>query len=349
MTTENVETTSDAPLSISEAVKLFSASETPQASDEEQAQDEPAQEDETAEELPADEVGEEEGEPVDDQEQADDDEAEDDGEGEPESEQGRFVNHDARVKLADGSFTTVADLVAGSLRRDDYTRKTQETAAEQQAATAEREHLSQLRKSNEEIRAYTIAVLEKFMPQPPDDALYSTDLVKAMEMERTYKARKEELDFLKAQRDWDQQQEAQTKSEEARKLANSEWVKLAAHPDMPELKDEGRGKALLSGILAYGQKQGYSEQELRGALAFDHRQAVILRKAMAFDALQEARKQKVPAKIEGRPPVQKSSKRLNANGMAHREAKTAMGDLTKSGSIKDGVRAYLAMQKANRS
>lgn len=62
------------------------------------------------------------------------------------------------------------------------------------------------------------------MPKPPDDALYSTDIVKAMEQEREYKARKEELDYLKAQREWDQQQVTKQSGEEARERSNAEWA-----------------------------------------------------------------------------------------------------------------------------
>lgn len=340
-------TSDDAPLSMGDAVKLFTAPDAPADSDEEQPDDEEGQSEESAdtEEL-ADEAGDEDevGEDVEEQEQADSEE-DGDGEDEPESEQGRFVNHDARVKLADGSFTTVAELVESGLRRDDYTRKTQETAAEKQEAQKTREQLTQLRQANEEVRAYTIAVLEQFMPKPPDEALYATDIVKAMEQERAYRQRKEQLDYLKAQRDWDTQEANKQRSEESRELSNAEWAKLIAHPDMTDLKDETKGKALLSGMLTYGQRLGFSEQELRGALAFDHRQAVILKKAMAYDALQEAKKKVIPKKTEGRPPVQKGSKRLNPQGMAHRNANVAMKSLETSGSLKDGVRALLALEK----
>ncbi|UXN74496.1 hypothetical protein N8D56_04980 [Devosia sp. A8/3-2] len=185
-------------------------------------------------------------------------------------------------------------------------------------------------------------MLEKYMPKPPDDALYSTDIVKAMEQEREYKARKEELDYLKAQREWDQQQVTKQSGEEARERSNAEWAKLVEA--LPALKDETRGKALVTGMLAYGQKHGYSEQEVRSALAFDHRRGVILHKAMAYDRLQE-KKAKIPAKVEGRPPVVRSGKRLNAKGSANREARVALNRLNETGSVKDGVRAYLALQK----
>lgn len=258
---------------------------------------------------------------------------------------GGIVEHNARVRLADGSFTTVAELVESGLRRDDYTRKTQETAAERHATLAERETLMQLRQANEEVRAYTIAVLEQFMPVPPDEALYATDIVRAMEQERAYRQRLEELDYLKAQRDWDNQEALRYRGEESQALSNAEWAKLLAHPDMTDLRDETRGRALLTGMLAYGQRVGFSEAELRGALAFDHRQAVILKKAMAFDALQDAKKKVIPQKAEGRPPVQRGSRRLNSHGLAHRDATVAMNRLEQSGSIRDGVRALLAMEK----
>lgn len=345
MASDNEETTDDAPLSMSDAVRALTASEAPAESDKDQPADDEAQQDDDADdELPSDEDGEDEGEEDGEEDQADDDDADDeaDADDEDDSEQGRFVADDARVKLADGTFTTVAELKAGSLKSADYTQKTQALAEKERNVQHQSEQLQQLRQANEEIRDFTIAVLEKYMPKAPDDALYSTDLVKAMEMERDYKTRKEELDYLKAQREWDQQQVAKQSGEEAREKSNAEWAKLV--DAIPALKDPDRGKALVTGMLAYGQKHGYSEQEVRSALAFDHRQGVILHKAMAYDRLQE-KKAKIPAKVEGRPPVVRSGKRLNAKGSANREARVAMNRLNETGSIKDGVRALLALQK----
>jgi hypothetical protein len=338
-------TTDDSPLSLGEAVKLFSAPEPEAGSDEEQPADDEGQREEEPEtdELTEEEGDEEEGE-VDEEEQVDPEDAGEEEE-EQDSEQGRFVGYDARVKLADGSFATVAELVESGLRRDDYTRKTQETSAEKQATLKERETLTQLRQANEEVRDYTIAVLEQFMPQKPDESLFDIDVMEYMKRDRDYRQRMEQLDYLKQQRAWDQQEAAKLRAEESRELSNAEWQKLLAHPEMAELKDETKGKALLSGIMAYGKSHGYSEQDLRGALAFDHRQAIILRKAMAYDALQETKKTVIPKKTEGRPPIQKSGKRLNATNIAHREAKVAMNRLSQTGSIKDGVKALLAMEK----
>ena len=67
-----------------------------------------------------------EGEEADGETEADD-QAED-GDEEPESEQGRFVADNAKVRLPDGTVTTIAELKQGSLRQADYTRKTMELA-----------------------------------------------------------------------------------------------------------------------------------------------------------------------------------------------------------------------------
>lgn len=342
MSTDNVETTNDGPLTLSEAAKAFVATPAPEEVQEDQPDEDEAHEDDHADDdLPDEQDGEDEGN-IDDEDQAEPDEGDRTGEEQPEPEQGRFVSDDARVKLADGTFATVAELKAGSLKNADYTQKTQEVATERQAVQSERQTVTQLRQDTEQIRDYTIAVLEQFMPTKPDDALFATDFIRATQMEREFSQRQEQLSYLKAQRQWDQDQTATQRSQEARDRSNSEWGKLVEK--LPELKDETRGKALIGELLSYGQQQGYDEQEVRSALAFDHRQAVILKKAMAFDKLQ-AKKAKTPAKIEGRPPVQRSGKRLNPQGMANRQARVAMDRLTESGSLKDGVQAFLASQK----
>lgn len=335
-------TQDDAPLSLSEAAKAFAASEAPQESDEDQSGPADAQEGDADDELPTDEEGEDDdnGDEDGDDDQADDED--DAGDEDPESEQGRFVADNARVKLPDGTFTTVAELKAGSLRNADYTQKTQAVAAKERELQSEREQTTQLKQHSEQLRDFTIAVMESFMPQPPDPKLFDEDPMAFFRAEREYKARKEQFDYLKAQKQWEGQQAQVTAQKEAKTKADTEWASLVK--EMPELKDTERRNAVVTDLFKHGQEFGFDEQEIRSALTFDHRQVVVLSDAMKWRKLQ-ASKAKTQAKVEGRPPIQKGGKRLNPNGMKRREAKVAMDRLSTSGSLKDGVRAFLASQK----
>ena len=89
------------------------------------------------------------------EEDSDDDEAEEDDD-RPRDAKGRFVAHDGRVKLPDGSTTTVEDLVQGSLRQSDYTQKTQSLAEERKKLEAQKQMKAldiQAQKAKEEAQA----------------------------------------------------------------------------------------------------------------------------------------------------------------------------------------------------
>ncbi|WP_210239769.1 hypothetical protein, partial [Mesorhizobium sp. M00.F.Ca.ET.220.01.1.1] len=77
----------------------------------------------------------------------------------------------------------------------------------------------------------------------------------------------------------------------------------------------------------------------------DHRQILVLRDAIKWRNLQ-AQKSKVPAKVEGRPPVvMKSGTRPAADTQKARDVKTAMDRLKSSGTVKDGIAALLALEQ----
>ena len=85
----------------------------------------------------------------------------------PEAEAGRFVGHDGRVKLADGSVTTVNELIRGNLREADYTRKTQETGAlHQELQTRLADYAQQ-----EQLVSLAIDIMARALPPEPDPAM----------------------------------------------------------------------------------------------------------------------------------------------------------------------------------
>ncbi len=101
-------------LSIEEAATAFvkaTSEEAPKAKPEEEAE----QGEQAEDELQASDEDEGESEGEDDPEG----QADDEDEQEPESDQGRFVASNGKVKLPDGTVSTVADLIAGNMKERD--------------------------------------------------------------------------------------------------------------------------------------------------------------------------------------------------------------------------------------
>jgi len=70
----------------------------------------------------------------------------------------------------------------------------------------------------------------------------------------------------------------------------------------------------------------------------------VLHKAAEWDRLQ-ASKPTVQKKVENRPPVQKSGKRLTPDAQKAQRAADAVNRLKSSGSVEDAALAYLASRK----
>jgi len=277
-----------------------------------------------------------------DGETAEEDQAED-GEDEPESEQGRFVADNARVRLPDGTFTTVAELKSGSLRNADYTRKTQEVAEQRRAVESQSERIKASEAQLQQQTEYVQELLRAIIPAAPDPKLLDTDPMGYIQQEAQHKQWSQHLAYLDQQR----QQAAEARKAEAegqqREVANREWNTLLEKA--PEFRDQKRAQAFVQDSIKHGiETYGFTQAELREALGMDHRQILVLRDAIAWRKLQ-ASKATVAKKVEGRPPVAKGGKRLNPSEHRARAANDALSRLKSSGSEADAVAAYLALKK----
>lgn len=277
----------------------------------------------------------------DDGETGDEDQAEDEDDEEPETERGRYVAHNGRVKLADGTESTVADLIAGNLKGADYTRKTQEVAEQRRSVEAQSTEAQASKKQADEQRQFMTTLLQQIVPPAPDPALLDTDPMaytrqKAANEQWTAHLNRLTQDQQRANEE--RQAEAQRKE---RERADSEWDALIAK--VPEFKDDKRLNRFVSDMKEHAEHYGLKPEELR-QVALDHRQALVLKDAIAWRKLQ-AKKPDVAKKVEGRPPVQKGGKRLNSSERNARTANDAMTRLKQSGSERDAVAAYLASQK----
>jgi hypothetical protein len=109
----------DAPLSVEEAAKAYAGVTDEQApEDTGQAEADETEEGDTADVEDA-ELSDEDGEETDEGETDEEGETEDDSADEPESDHGRFVAKNGKVKLEDGSVVTISELIDGNLRQSD--------------------------------------------------------------------------------------------------------------------------------------------------------------------------------------------------------------------------------------
>jgi hypothetical protein len=301
--------------------------------------DNEADDEEASDDLDEDES---EGEPEDEEGQP-----EDEDEDEPESEKGRFVAANGRVKLPDGSVATVDDLIKGNLRDRDYRQKTMTLAEE---ARVYKEQSSKVQASMQELeqqREYVTSLMQSIIPQPPSTSLLDSnspdyDPIGYTEQKAIHD------NFLAHNQYLHQQSEAVWQQAEAEKKAaigkkqNAEWEALL--DAAPELRDQAKLASFSKVIQSTGSKYGFSPQEIAETLPNDHRMALVLRDAAKWRKLQES-KPKATEKMQGRPPIQRSGKRLSSGAQKARRSTDAFSRLKETGSVEDAAAAFIASQK----
>lgn len=260
---------------------------------------------------------------------------------EPTPEAPAYVPPEAKVKLPDGEEMTVADLIKGNLRDRDYRQKTMATAELERSYKAKSSEVQQFEQQLAADREFMIQLTQSLMPQKPDYSMVSVDPIGYAEQKAHYEARKEHLDYLIGTQQQLSQRKQQEQAETVKEIRAREWQATLEH--MPELKDSTRLNSFVGEIQKVASEYGYSPQEIQN-VGLDHRQVRVLADAIKWRNLQ-ASKSKVPAKVEGRPPVQRGGTRQSPDMQKARDVKVAMDRLKSSGSIRDGVAALLAREK----
>lgn len=331
--------TGDESLSIAQAAAAYAKATSAPVSDDHGKDDDPDESDDTTDEdLQADDAGED----TDGDSDSEENTAEDE-DGEPDTEQGRFVADNAKVRLADGTVTTVHELKRGFLREADYTRKTQETSARLKDTESREAQIKATQEQLEQQSRYVTQLVQSIVGEPPpltmlDPNSPDFDILGYNQRKANHEAWAQHLAYLQ-QRD---QQSSKQKTEEAtraeRERADKEWSTLTEK--LPHLKDSKKAESFANDLRSYLNTYGFEQADMK-AVALDHRLAMIADKARKWDKLQ-ASKATVAKKAEGRPPVQKGGKRLNPSEHRARTASDAMTRLKTEQSVDAAVAAYLA-------
>ena len=228
---------------------------------------------------------------------------------------------------------TLDELQKGYSRTQDYTRKTQQLAearkaaeAELQAIRAEREQYAQL------LGALSEQVKTAAEPKIDWDRLYQEDPIEYVRQREVMRENREKAAAIQAeqQRLAEIAQQEQMQQFQAVKAKESEALLEA----LPAWKDPAKAKAEKAMLVEFGQKMGFTPQELGNI--FDHRVVLALRKAALYDQMQ--------AKRQGIKPVTNNGPRPAKPGAAGRvsqmsESARANQRLAKTGRVQDAASA----------
>jgi len=228
---------------------------------------------------------------------------------------------------------TLDELQKGYSRTQDYTRKTQQVAemrkqteAELTAIRAEREQYAQL------LGALSEQVKAAAEPKIDWDRLYQEDPIEYVRQREVMRENREKAAAIQAeqQRLAEISQQEQMKEMQAHKAKESQALLEA----IPSWKDPAKAKAEKAMLIEFGQKMGFTSEELGNI--FDHRVVLALRKAALYDQMQ--------AKRQGIKPVTNNGPKPAKPGAAGRvsqmsDAARAKQRLAKTGRVDDAASA----------
>ena len=254
---------------------------------------------------------------------------EEDEEDEPEYEAAEDTDVEEEIFVEiNGENISLEDVGKGYLRQADYTKKTQEMAANNKAMSelqasiaAERTHLQQVLAMANLPEAETL----DWVQLATDDPLEYTRqraIFDANETQRSAQtAEHQRLQII-------QQQE---KQQQLHSFVQEQSSKL--NEQIPELAGD-KAADYKANITTYMQDVGYSKEEL-GQL-FDHRAVVMADKARKYDALM-SRGNEVKQKVKGKPKVLRPGVKKSKGMVAKTTRDKQMSNLRNSGSIDDAV------------
>ena len=317
------------PLSINSAVEHLLATPAPEQEPPTEAEEQPAAEltdadtDDAEDDAPAKAVNadaEDEDEIVDDD---DDDDSED-------------ATTDYYTVKVDGEEVDVSadELIAGYQRQSDYTRKTQGVAEDRKAVEGERQQITQAQQEIQQMRDYLAARLQQAEgmlqtgagePEPNWDQLREDDPMEYMLQRDRFRDRQEQQRQITQEREALQaQQQAAAQQQWAQHLQNEQAALLER---IPEWTDDNVSKEEKSAVITYAQRAGFTEQEL--AQASDSRAIAIMRKAMLFDALQDATP-RAKAKTKKAPKMVRAGKPQTAKAKSSRRKADKLNRISKT-------------------
>ena len=231
------------PLTMSEAVQAYTQSSGGRNPDN---QDNPPAEEEKGQEAPEEISDDELAEGLTEEDEDNPDESEDDGTQEPEEEEpkdeyaaGRFAADNAKVRLADGTVTTIAALKDGNLLQSDYSKKTLALAEERKTVEQTKAQFQAVENAIAQQRETLAMIVNARLPKPPDPAMMDPnsghfDIVGYLAQKEAYERETYSIQQMIGQHQQMLAQQAREAEEQRSRLRDQEAQQL--FEKQPELK-----------------------------------------------------------------------------------------------------------------
>ena len=230
---------------------------------------------------------------------------------------------------------TQDELIQGYQRNADYTRKTQELAAEKQQSSdfVERSKkdvetkLARLDNLNQAAQSQ----LQQEYAQIDFEKLYEEDPAEAARLEHKMRKKNEQLQQVQRQT-----QELQT--QEFSKYLEEQQKKLSVK--VPEMNHPEKGSEFKKQMRNYLSSVGFNNQEIDSV--YDHRYVLLVRDAMNYRNLQKA-KPEIKKKVVNAPKVVRGGVSKSKGQQQAEVRRSQLSKLRKTGKVADAAKLFRSL------
>ena len=230
---------------------------------------------------------------------------------------------------------TQDELIQGYQRNADYTRKTQELAAEKQQTSdfverSKKDVETKIAKLDQ-LNQAAQAQLQQEYAQVDFEKLYDEDPVEAARLEHKMRKKNEQLQQV-------QQQTQQLQMEEFNKYLEEQQKQMTVK--IPEMTHPEKGPQFRKQMRDYLSSVGFNNQEIDSV--YDHRYVLLVRDAMAYRNLQQAKPQ-IKKKAGNAPKVVKSGVSKSKGQQAAEAKRQQLSRLKKTGKVADAAKLFRSL------
>lgn len=264
--------------------------------------------------------------------EAEEAETEDDAQDEPDEDNSLYT------VVVDGKEqkVTLQEALAGYQRQSDYTRKTQEVAERSKTIQAQEQHIAAMRSQYENSINMLAQEMQRYLPQEPDwERLHQDDPINFPIIEKQWRDYKANVSAVQQEQARLTQEMSHREMQQRQQLVENGAKYI--FEKMPEWKDQAKWTEARGKLREYGQKVGYSEDELNAAL--DPRAILVLEKARRWDSLQANRPQ--PQKAAAPKPMRPGT--LNSSPRKQTDVLKANQRLKSSGRVEDAAAIFMML------
>ena len=239
----------------------------------------------------------------------------------------------------EGQEYKIDDLIKGSLRQADYTRKTQALAEQRKGMEAAQQQYTAESQAVQAERQQYINALSQIIQSSAQgldqfaridwEALKEEDHIEYLSKKDEYREAQEKVQQHQfAMQQTQQRQSAESENQYKVMIRDEHNALVEKHPDWA---DDTKRRELGSKLRDYAIAEGYSQDEI--STLYDHRALLILDKARKYDALQSSDIRE--KKVKNKPKVVRSGQGIQKSKGEKSKRTAQMKRLKQSGHVRD--------------